>query len=115
MADHAETTDKELTATPDNAPMNGVASVVKIIDQFFKQLAVLHDESEDNTSQILTLEARMAMTLCHEVTHAYGYAYGYAFDKPCSLAPRSSRLSAIKTWSMGWFVQSTVPTNEPFM
>ena len=90
---------------PNTMPGMGVASTIYINKGFLTKLEELRNRPGDNTSQILALETKMAMTLCHEVAHACNNAV----DNPTLI---SARLEMVRR-SEG-LRPCVIGTNEPF-
>ena len=55
---------------PGGNQKKGAASSTFVNRGFMTTLATLHAQQDTKRAEILTLETKMAMTLCHEVTHA---------------------------------------------
>ena len=58
----------------DSGTPRGIASVIRLNRIHLSKLSILHARDGDSTSQILSLQFSMAVSICHNVAHAVGQA-----------------------------------------
>lgn len=89
----------------------GIASITCIDGRFLAQLTALKARPGDNTSQILVLQTKMAITFCHEVVHALNHAK----DHPLLIGAQLEKQARDDAKERGQQrANQRVVSNEPF-
>ena len=89
----------------------GIGSSIRINKIYLVSLTKLLAREENNTSQILSLQFKVATLICHEIAHAVGYASNQGLLLDFMMESTLQNLAKMESTKR---VKERVGTNEPF-
>ena len=96
----------------DSGTPRGIASTIRLNRNHLSKLTTLLGQDGDNTSQILTLQFKLAVSMCHNVIHAIGHAANLALLLDAIMESTYRDLAILENTERS---KERVGSNEPFM
>ena len=97
----------------DSGTPRGIASKIRLNRNHLSKLTQLLDQhGNDNTSQILTLQFKLAVSICHNIIHAISHAADLALLLDAIMESTYRDLATLENTSRS---KERVVTNEPFL
>ena len=96
----------------DSGTPRGIASTIRLDRNHLSKLTLLLDQHGDNTSQILTLQFKLAISICHNIIHAISHAADLALLLDAIMESTYRDLATLENTSRS---KERVVTNEPFL
>ena len=96
----------------DSGTPRGIASTIRLNRNHLSKLTLLLGQNGDNTSQILTLQFKLAVSICHNIVHAIGHAADLALLLDAIMESTYRDLATLENTERS---KERVGSNEPFM
>ena len=96
----------------DSGTPRGIASIIRLNRNHLSKLTILLAENGDNTSQVLTLQFKLAVSICHNIIHAIGHAADQALLLDAIMESTYRDLATLEKAERS---KERVGSNEPFV
>lgn len=96
----------------DSGNPRGVASTILLNRNHLSKLTIVLGQDGDNTSQILTLQFKLAVSMCHNIIHAIGHAADLALLLDAIMESTYRDLATLENTERS---KERVGSNEPFV
>ena len=96
----------------DSGTPRGIASLIHINRNHLSKLTMLLKSGGDKTSQILTLQFKLAVSICHNIAHAIGHAADLALLLDAIMESTYRDLAKLENTERA---KERIGTNEPFV
>lgn len=96
----------------DSGTPRGIASVIHINRNLLAKLSMLLKSGGDKTAQILTLQFKLAISICHNIAHAIGHAADLALLLDAIMESTIHDLAELEKKQR---TKERVGSNEPFL
>ncbi len=96
----------------DSGTPRGIASTIRLNRNHLSKLTELLGQDGDNTSQILTLQFKLAVSICHNIVHAIGHAADLALLLDAIMESTYRDLATLENTERS---KERVGSNEPFV
>ena len=96
----------------DSGTPRGIASLIHINRNHLSKLTMLLKSGGDKTSQILTLQFKLAVSICHNIAHAVGHAADLALLLDAIMESTIHDLAELEKTQR---TEERVGSNEPFL
>ena len=96
----------------DSGTPRGIASIIHLNRNHLSKLSILLGQDGDNTSQILTLQFKLAVSICHNVVHAIGHAADLTLLLDAIMESTYRDLATLENTERS---KERVGSNEPFL
>ena len=96
----------------DSGTPRGIASTICLNRNHLSKLTLLLSQDGDNTSQILTLQFKLAVSICHSIVHAIGHAADLALLLDAIMESTYRDLATLGNSDRS---KERVGSNEPFV
>ena len=96
----------------DSGTPRGIASIIRLNPNHLSKLTILLGQNGDNTSQVLTLQFKLAVSICHNIVHAIGHAADLALLLDAIMESTYRDLATLEKAERS---KERVGSNEPFV
>ena len=96
----------------DSGTPRGIASIIRLDRNHLSKLTILLGQDGENTSQILTLQFKLAVSICHNIVHAIGHAADLALLLDAIMESTYRDLATLENTERS---KKRVGSNEPFL
>ena len=96
----------------DSGTPRGIASIIRLNRNHLSKLTILLGQDGDNTSQILTLQFKLAVSICHNIVHAIGHAADLTLLLDAIMESTYRDLATLENTERS---KERVGSNEPFL
>jgi hypothetical protein len=96
----------------DSGTPRGIASVIHVNRNLLAKLSMLLKSGGDKTAQILTLQFKLAISICHNIAHAVGHAADLALLLDAIMESTIHDLAELEKTQR---TKERVGSNEPFL
>lgn len=96
----------------DSGTPRGIASLIRLNRNHLSKLTILLAQNGDNTSQVLTLQFKLAVSICHNIVHAIGHAADLTLLLDAIMESTYRDLATLENAERS---KERVGSNEPFV